>query len=88
MNAAGLQRDVETLLHEAGHAFHGAAAHHEPLVFLRHAPMEFCEVASMSMELVAADHFDAYYPANNGHGSPDAARAKRALIEGVIRVLP
>ena len=23
MNAVGLQRDVETILHEAGHAFHG-----------------------------------------------------------------
>ena len=29
MNAAGLQRDVETLLHEGGHAFHQLAAAHE-----------------------------------------------------------
>ena len=35
MNAAGLQRDVETLLHEGGHAFHYLAAAGEPLVFLR-----------------------------------------------------
>src|SRR5690606_27863086 len=46
MNAAGLQRDVETLLHEGGHPFHTLAAADEPLTFLRHAPMEFCEVAS------------------------------------------
>jgi len=26
MNAVGVQRDVETLLHEAGHAFHALAA--------------------------------------------------------------
>jgi oligoendopeptidase F len=83
MNAAGLQRDVETLLHEGGHAFHCLAARDENLVFLRSAPMEFCEVASMSMELLGADHFDLFY-ANPG----DAARAKRTLLEGIIKFLP
>ena len=82
MNAAGLQRDVETLLHEGGHAFHHIAARDEPLVFLRSAPMEFCEVASMSMELLGADHFDEFY------NDADAARAKRNLFEGIIRFLP
>ncbi|HEY8751656.1 MAG TPA: M3 family oligoendopeptidase [Tepidisphaeraceae bacterium] len=82
MNAAGLQRDVETLLHEGGHAFHCLAARNEPLVFLRSAPMEFCEVASMSMELLGAEHFDVFY------GEADAIRAKRTLIEGIIRFLP
>lgn len=83
MNAAGLQRDVETLLHEAGHAFHSlAACRREPLVFFRSAPMEFCEVASMSMELLGAEHFDVFYdPA-------DAGRARRKLFEGIIRFLP
>ncbi len=56
MNAAGLQRDVETLLHEGGHAFHTLAIRDEPLTFVKHAPMEFCEVASMSMELLALPH--------------------------------
>lgn len=84
MNAAGLQRDVETLLHEGGHAFHFiAAAANEPLTFLRSAPMEFCEVASMSMEALASDHYDIFY------SNPDeAARAKRAWLEGVIRFFP
>ncbi len=84
MNAAGLQRDVETLLHEGGHAFHFlAAAANEPLTFLRQAPMEFCEVASMSMEALAADHYDIFYD------NPDeCARAKRAYLEGVIRFFP
>lgn len=82
MNAAGLQRDVETLLHEGGHAFHYIAAKDEPLVFLRSAPMEFCEVASMSMELLGSEHFDVFYT------EADAARAKRTLIEGIIRFLP
>ncbi|CAN5532735.1 M3 family oligoendopeptidase [soil metagenome] len=82
MNAAGLQRDIETLLHEGGHAFHALAARDEPLVFLRSAPMEFCEVASMSMELLAVDHFDVFYNA------ADAARAKRTMLEGIIRFFP
>jgi oligoendopeptidase F len=84
MNAAGLQRDVETLLHEGGHAFHfQAAAQAEPLTFLRQAPMEFCEVASMSMEALASDHYDLFYA-----NPAEAARAKRAWLEGVIRFFP
>jgi len=82
MNAAGLQSDVITLLHEGGHAFHCLAARDEPLVFLRSAPMEFCEVASMSMELLGADHFDVFYP------EAEASRAKRVLLEGITRLLP
>ena len=31
MNAVGIQRDVETILHEAGHAFHALAAREEDL---------------------------------------------------------
>jgi len=82
MNAAGLQRDVETLLHEGGHAFHCLAARDEELVFLRSAPMEFCEVASMAMELLGANYFDVFYD------SAGAARAKRSLLEGIIKFLP
>jgi len=83
MNAAGLQRDVETLLHEGGHAFHFlAASANEPLVFLRSAPMEFSEVASMSMELLGGEHLDVFY------SEADSARARRTLYEGIIRILP
>jgi oligoendopeptidase F len=77
-----VQRDVETLLHEGGHAFHYLASREEPLIFLRSAPMEFCEVASMTMELLGAEHFDIFY------NPDDAARAKRNLLEGIIRFLP
>ncbi|MGA2442433.1 MAG: M3 family oligoendopeptidase [Tepidisphaeraceae bacterium] len=82
MNAAGLQRDVETLLHEGGHAFHHLAASGEDLVFLRSAPMEFCEVASMSMELLGSEHLAVFY------NDADTARAKRKLIEGIIYFFP
>ncbi|MEX0886145.1 MAG: M3 family oligoendopeptidase [Phycisphaeraceae bacterium] len=84
MNAAGLQRDVETLLHEAGHAFHFLWSYqHEPLTFIRHAPIEFCEVASMSMELMAMDHLDVFY-----RDAARLARAKRKMLEGIVRVFP
>ncbi len=78
MNAAGLQRDVETLLHEGGHAFHTLAVMDEPLTFLRHAPMEFCEVASMSMELLALPHMGDYFKSEE-----EADRARRHQLEGV-----
>ena len=82
MNATGLQRDVETLLHESGHAFHSLASRREPLIEYREAPIEFAEVASMSMELFGDDLLEVFY-------SPEeAARAKRVHLEGIIDILP
>ena len=81
MNAVGLQRDVETLLHEGGHAFHTLAVRDEPLVLYRHAPLEFCEVASMTMELLAGPHLEVFY------AKPEAKRARRAHLEGVVNLL-
>ena len=46
------------------------------------APMEFCEVASMSMELLGSEHLGVFY------NDADAARAKRKLIEGIIHFFP
>ena len=82
MNAVGLQRDVETLLHEAGHAFHALATRDEPLYAYRSAPIEFCEVASMAMELLGAPHLDVFY------SEPEARRARRTHLEGVIGSFP
>lgn len=82
MNAVGLQRDVETLLHEAGHAFHALATQPEDLYAYRSAPLEFCEVASMSMELLGSEFLEEFYPL------AEAQRARRALLEGIIRFFP
>jgi oligoendopeptidase F len=57
MNAAGLQRDVMTMVHEAGHAFHAVLCADEPLLDYRHSPIEFAEVASMSMEHLTMAHW-------------------------------
>ena len=82
MNAVGLQRDVETILHEAGHAFHALAARDEDLYAYRSAPIEFCEVASMSMELLGNEFIEEFYSA------ADANRARRVHLEGIIGIFP
>ncbi|MDX9912728.1 MAG: M3 family oligoendopeptidase [Phycisphaerales bacterium] len=85
MNAAGLHRDVETMVHEAGHAFHSMFCVDEPLLHYRHAPIEFCEVASMSMELLTMPHWGvpgAFYA-----NASDLARAQRQQLEGSISLL-
>jgi len=82
MNAVGVQRDVETILHEAGHAFHALAARDEDLYAYRSAPIEFCEVASMSMELLGNEYLEAFYAA------PEAKRARRTHLEGVVNIFP
>jgi oligoendopeptidase F len=82
MNAVGQQRDVETILHEAGHAFHALATRTEDLHAYRSAPIEFCEVASMSMELLGAEHLEAFY------SLADARRARRRHLETIMEIFP
>lgn len=82
MNAVGLQRDVETLLHEGGHAFHALATQDEDLQPYRNPPIEFCEVASMSMELLGNDFLEEFYP------EAKANRARENHLESILKVLP
>jgi oligoendopeptidase F len=81
MNAVNSHGDVETLLHEGGHAFNSFATRDEWLSAYRTPPMEFCEVASMAMELLGAEHFTEFY------ASGDAARARSVHLEGSVSVL-
>jgi oligoendopeptidase F len=82
MNAVGVQRDVDTLLHEAGHAFHAQAARNEDLFPYRSAPIEFCEVASMAMELLGGEYLEEFYT------TPQANRARKAHLEKIIEFFP
>jgi oligoendopeptidase F len=82
MNAIGVQRDVETILHESGHAFHAQATRGEDLYAYRGAPIEFCEVASMSMELLGNEFLEEFYPA------PEANRARKTHLEGIVGFFP
>lgn len=62
MNAAGTKRDVDTLLHEGGHSFHYfLAAGKQKLASYHATGLEFAEVASMAMELLARPHFGEFY---------------------------
>ena len=82
MNAAGLQSDLNTMVHEAGHAFHSILCKDEPIMAYRSAPMEFCEVASMSMELLTFPYLDEFY------NEEEANRARREHLEGLATMLP
>lgn len=83
MNAAGLQGDLETMIHESGHAFHSLYCGHLELIDERNYPIEFAEVASMSMELLTQPGWSIFYDEQE-----EADRAKISHLEGVIFLLP
>ncbi|HET8624797.1 MAG TPA: M3 family oligoendopeptidase [Gemmatimonadales bacterium] len=85
MNAVGLVDDVNTLLHEAGHAFHAFASHAQPLIWQRHPGSEAAELASMSMELLAAPHLDG---PNGFYAADEAQTAEIEHLEDVLVALP
>ncbi|CAN5829889.1 M3 family oligoendopeptidase [soil metagenome] len=86
MNASGVARDVRTLLHEAGHAFHGFAAFELPFVFQRHPGSEMAEVASMSMELLAAPSL--HVSTGGYYNEDDYRRARVDHLEGILDIFP
>ena len=86
MNAVGTHNDVQTMLHEGGHAFHVFESDQLPYVSQREVGMEFAEVASMSMELLAAP----YITEDHGgfYNSNDANRARIEHLEKSIMFWP
>ncbi len=86
MNAVGSAGDVMTLLHEAGHAFHAFEASTQGNGLKMHVNTEFCEVASMSMELLAHP----YLEKNKGgyYSEEDAIRARRDHLEKIVLFWP
>lgn len=83
MNAVGIHDDIQTLLHEGGHAFHVFETAKLPNYRTYSAPIEFCEVASMSMELLAAP----YLSQDQGGFYADPAEAARARVEHLESVI-
>ncbi len=83
MNAAGLQGDLETMIHESGHAFHSLYCGHLDLIDERNYPIEFAEVASMSMELLTQDEWKIFYDNDD-----EVNRAILSHLEGVVFLLP
>ncbi|MCK5214745.1 MAG: M3 family oligoendopeptidase [Candidatus Omnitrophica bacterium] len=81
MNAVGMDNDVRTMLHESGHAFHSMLCAKENIYDYRHGPMEFCEVASMSMELLGGEHLDVFY------NKEDFKRSRQMHLESIVQTL-
>ncbi len=82
MNAVGQHDDLQTLLHEAGHAFHAFAVYQLPYYPQTQIGMEIAEVASMSMELLAAPYLGEFY------NEAEAARARIQHLEGNLMFWP
>ena len=86
MNAIGTQDDVQTLLHEGGHAFHLFEALKLPYSQQWEYTSEIAEVASMSMELLGAPYLVA---SEGGYYTPqEAARAEIEHLEQNILFWP
>jgi oligoendopeptidase F len=86
MNAVGVHDDVQTLLHEGGHAFHAFESYHLPYFNQLDPPLEFAEVASMGMELLASP----YLPADEGgfYSPEQAARGRVEFLERAVLFWP
>ncbi len=89
MNAVGTHDDVATLLHEGGHGFHSFEIAALPYIQQRREemmPMEFLEVGSMAMELLATP----YLTTKDGgfYSEADAARARIQQLTLIISFWP
>jgi oligoendopeptidase F len=86
MNSVGVHDNVQTLLHEGGHCFHVFESRHLPYYQQQDVGIEFAEVASMAMELLALPYIEQEY---GGFYSPaEAARARAEHLEGCLLFWP
>jgi oligoendopeptidase F len=83
MNSVGLHRDLVTMVHEGGHAIHSFLCKDLELVDFKSPPSEIAELASMSMELISMEHWQAFFD-----NTEDLKRAKRQQLESVMDTLP
>ena len=86
MNAVGTHNDVQTMMHEAGHAFHVFETKDWPYSAQRDFPMEFAEVASTTMELLTAPYLSA--TAGGFYTKEETARARIDHLEGLLLFWP
>ncbi len=83
MNAAGNIRDLQTLVHEGGHAVHSFLTKDMELNAFKNTPSEVAELASMSMELISMDGWDAFH-----FDSDELRRAFIDQLENSLETLP
>jgi oligoendopeptidase F len=86
VNAVGTHADVATTLHESGHAFHVFETAGLPYLQQLNVPMEFAEVASMGMELLASPYLTKEY--GGFYTQAEAACARIEHLEGMILFWP
>ncbi len=86
LNSVGIRDDVRTLLHECGHAFHVFESSHLPYIQQLQVTMEFAEVASMSMELLAGPYLSTQY--GGFYSDAEAARDAIDHLERIILFWP
>ena len=83
MNATGNLRDLETMVHESGHAIHSFLSKELEIIDFKNLPAEVAELASMSMELLSMEYWDAFFPDRD-----ELNRAKRSQLESILMILP
>jgi oligoendopeptidase F len=88
MSSTNTHLDVQTILHEGGHAFHEFERAHVHFyqrgeIYL---PAEFGEVASMSMELLATPYITRQY--GGFYSESEAARTMIDNLDGIITFWP
>jgi oligoendopeptidase F len=85
MNGVGVHDDVSTLTHESGHAFHTFLTRHISYMWQRPTGHEAAELASMSMELLAAPHIE---KPTGFYDTREAAIAQLDHLEDILLGLP
>ncbi len=81
-NSVGTHNDVQTLIHESGHAFHVYETAKLPYMPQLNISMEIAEVASMTMELLTSPYLE-----KSKGGFYTSQEAARALSEHLITSL-
>jgi oligoendopeptidase F len=83
MNAAGSMEDLETMMHEGGHAVHSFLTKDLWLSAYKSLPSETAELASMSMELLSMDQYPLFFATET-----EQKRARYEQIQRAVSVLP
>lgn len=83
MNAASSMSDLETMMHEGGHAIHSFLSKDLPLRAFKELPSEVAELASMSMELIAMDQYPQFF-----ENEEELNRARYEQLQRALSVLP
>ena len=83
MNASNSLKDLVVLTHECGHAIHSFSTRQYQLNSIKTCPAEVAELAAMSMELFAMEHWGSIF-----EKFEEERTARLQQLERVLNVLP